>query len=229
MFFSLITPSAWWAEFSPMQAGVSSTNPHLNHASIYVMSIYAHAGVCLRLLRGTSFPHPLGAWFTGWAWDHTPKTQWQHRAFAGWGALKPSHGGTAAAGDAPQCLWKFVLKLESQNKGNNHVWWVYSWQKADTLQWVPPTQLSMSQQESEHILALLMTHMGVTLMQWDKSPLLSSLLFLPRQYQFNVNCNADCEPEHSEARSCQSHCLCILLCIPQRPFPIWCHRQRVHS
>lgn len=101
--------------------------------------------------------------------------------------------------------------------------------KADTLLGVPPTQLSMSQQEIEHILALLMTHMGVMLMQCDKSPLLSFLLFLPGQYQFNVNCHADCGTEHSEVRSCQNHCLCILLCIHQRPFPIWCRRQGVHS
>lgn len=153
MFFSLITPWAWWAEFSPMQADVSSTNPHLNHASIYVTSIYAHAGVCLRLLRGTSFPHPLGAWFTGWVWDHTPKTQWQHRAFAGWGALKPSHGGTAAAGDAPQCLWKFVLKLESQNKGNSHVWWVYGWQKG----WHAAASATNS---AQHVSAGIWTYSG---------------------------------------------------------------------
>lgn len=91
----------------------------------------------------------------------------------------------------------------------------------------------MSQQEAEHILTLLMTHMGATLMQHDESPLLSRLLslffFLPKQYQINLNSNTDSKPECSEGRNCQNYRLCILLSAPQGPFPAQCCRQGVHS
>lgn len=64
---------------------------------------------------------------------------------------------------------------------------------------------------------------------WSKpSFVLSSSFFPLKQYQFHSNSDADCEPEHSEDRNCQNYCLCSLLRIPQRPFPVGCCRVYHH-
>lgn len=194
-------------------------------------SAIAHTGVCLRHLRGTSLPpSPEGP-----------------DSLAGLGIMLLTHSDStgspllaAVHWSPPMGLWQLQgmhcsASLKASARAGKQEQREQSCIKGVGLTW-RLTHCCECHQLGQGVSAGHWTYSGPAdgphgchSDECEESPLLSSLLFLPRQYQFNVNCNADCEPEHSEARSCQNHCLCILLCIPQRPFPVWCHRQRAHS